>query len=202
VSDYDKILAMGSLGRLYRNRIEDFPGEPFLAPRPAVRAAWAARLGPKPSGLRIGFSWRGGTDRSGGSRRSLTLEQLAPLFSLPDCEFVNLQYGDTRDELAAAGVLASAVRSFPPAEMEDFEDLAAIVAELDVVVSVQTALVHLCGAIGQECLTMVPHAPEWRYGLEGSTMPWYRSVRLFRQPEPGAWEPVIREVTDVIRSRL
>nr|QQZ48805.1 hypothetical protein JKL49_15645 [Phenylobacterium glaciei] len=69
-------------------------------------------------------------------------------------------------------------------------------------VSVQTSVVHLAGAVGTTCLTLVPHHPEWRYTASGSTMPWYGSVQLFRQPAPDAWAPVVHEVADALRLRL
>jgi tetratricopeptide (TPR) repeat protein len=203
LSDYDKVVSIGSLGRIYRNRVEDFPATPYLAPRAAVAEGWAARLGPRPPALRIGLSWRGGAPRTGQGRRSITLDQLRPVLALPGCEFVSLQYGDPRPEVAAVNqTLARPIRVFDPEEIDDFEQLAGLVESLDVVVSVQTAMVHLCGALGKDCLTLVPQVPEWRYTLEGSTMPWYGSVRLFRQAELGVWDPVISRVADVLRDRI
>ena len=197
------LLAMGSLGRLYRRDEANFSGTPYLSASPAVREAWAARLGPRPKGLRIGLSWRGGVPSTRRSQRSLSLEQLAPVLDLPDCEFVSLQYGDVAAELEALNAdRGNPIRAFDPADTHDFEDLAGLIANLDVVVSVQTAVVHLAGAVGTDCLTLLPHNPEWRYTASGSSMPWYRSVELFRQPEPGAWEPVVREVTDALQLRL
>jgi hypothetical protein len=190
---------MGSLGRLYRRDVADFPRRPYLSAPPAIRAHWAERLGPRPEGLRIGISWTGGLKQTRAERRSLPLAQLRPLLDLPGCEVVSLQYGDVADEVAAVNAgLATPVRLFPAEDLDDFADLAGLVQSLDVVVSVQNSLVHLCGALGQRCLTMVPHAPEWRYGASGSTMPWYGSVELFRQPEPRAWEPVIEQVRQAL----
>lgn len=195
-------LAMGGLGRLYRNKRSDFPGTPYLAPSDEVRERWAARLG-RPEGLRIGLSWRGGLRQTRMRQRSLSLTQLTPVLDLPGCEYVSLQYGDAREEVAAANAgLASPIQLFPPDEIDDFEELAGLIANLDVVVSVQTAVVHLSGALGIRCLTMVPHHAEWRYGAEGPSIPWYGSVRLFRQPAPGAWEPVIDAVREALTSRL
>jgi ADP-heptose:LPS heptosyltransferase len=118
---------------------------------------------------------------------------------MPDCEFVNLQHGDVAAELAAT---PASIRTFPATDLSDFESLAGLAAELDLVISVQTALVHLCGAIGQTCLTFVPSQPEWRYGTTASTMPWYQSVRLYRQETPGDWDPVIVRVASAVRERL
>jgi tetratricopeptide (TPR) repeat protein len=186
---FDRIVASGSLGHAFRRSL-------------AVVQAWAERLGPKRARLRIGVSWRGGLLRTGRSRRSMKLADMGALLTRPDCEFVSLQYGDVQAEVAeAAGELGVDVRAFPPAEIDDFEDLAALVANLDLVVSVQTALVHLTGATGREALVMVPRRPEWRYGASGSSMPWYRSVRLFRQDRSEGWAPVVAAIGEVIAER-
>jgi ADP-heptose:LPS heptosyltransferase len=75
-------------------------------------------------------------------------------------------------------------------------------AGLDVVVSVQTAAVHMAGALGVDCLAMLPNYPEWRYTANSPTMPWYACVELHRQPAPGAWDPVLDEVTEALKLRL
>ena len=200
---FDRVIAMGSLGGLYRNRLGDFPGTPYVRPREAVVEGWARRLGPRSGALRVGLSWRGGTRTTRMDQRSLPLAALAPLLGLPDCEFVSLQYGDAQAEVAAANAqLNSNIRIFPAEEIDDFEELAGLVLNLDVVASVQTTIVHLAGALGTECLTLVPHRPEWRYTAEGSTMPWYGSVRLFRQPGSGSWDPVIGQVAEALSHRL
>ncbi len=191
----DHVVAIGSLGRLYRDRREDFPGAPYLAARPEVRARWEERLGARTAPLRVGISWRGGVAGTGAAGRSMTLADLAPVLGLPMCEFVSLQYGDVDDEVAAANRhLGRPIRLFPAQNIGDFEDLAALTQSLDVVVSVQTAIIHLAGAVGQRALVMVPHNPEWRYGATGEDIPWYRSVRLERQAVPGAWAQVIERV--------
>ena len=196
-ADIDIVLAMGSLGRLFRTDAAQFTGQPYLKPSPAAQAAWAERLGPRDDRLRVGLSWRGGLATTRRGSRSLSLDQLTPILDLPGCEFVSLQYGDVSAELAGRPV-----RAFAPDATHDLDDLAALAAELDVVVSVQTALVHLCGAIGQDCLTLIPHNAEWRYGASGPSMPWYRSVRLLRQDRAGGWEPVVAQAAEAIQRRV
>ncbi len=192
---FDRVVPIGSLGPVYRNTAADFPGEPYLRPRDGIVTAWRARLGEKTSRLRVGISWRGGSASTGGLARSLSLEALRPLLERPDCEFVSLQYGDVRDEVEAFNqTLARPIRVFPREEIDNFEDLAGLVTALDLVVSVQTTVIHLSGALGKPCLVMIPFVPEWRYGASGETMPWYSSVRLLRQPERGAWGSVIAAV--------
>lgn len=197
IRPYDILIPMGSLGRLYRNTAADFPGVPYLRPRDAVVAEWARRLEPRSRRLRVGLSWRGGADASSRAKRSMALEALRPLLRRPDCAFVSLQYGDVADEIDAVNAgLDRPIMSFPAAQIADFEQLAGLALGLDVVVSVQTALVHLCGALGAPCLAMIPFLPEWRYGAQGERMPWYDSVTLLRQPTQGQWDPVIEAVGD------
>lgn len=198
----DLIVATGSLGRIFRNRLEDFPGTPYLRPTDGARAAWATWLGPR-QGLRVGVSWRGGIQSTEGDRRSMPLATLRPLLTLDGCEFVNLQYGDVAAELAEENAnLPRPIRSPGPGDMSDFDDLAGLVANMDLVVSVQTTLVHLSGAIGAPCLAMIPRKPEWRYGADGESMPWYSSVRLLRQGADGEWASVIARVTDEVARRV
>ena len=203
LSAYDHVIAMGSLGRLFRNQLSDFPGVAYLRPSPAVRAHWVQRLGATAAGPRIGLSWRGGSPRTGQKQRSVTLGQLSPVLDLPDCTFTSLQYGDPRVEVETENSERGRnIQVFAPEEIADFEDLAGLVEALDVVVSVQTTLVHLAGALGKPCLALVPSHPEWRYAAQGSDMPWYPSVEIFRQSEPWKWDSVIEEVATALQGRL
>jgi len=200
VGEADVVVAVGSLGHAYRTRAEDFPRTPYLTPTDAAAQRWAERLGPRRGRLRIGLSWRGGTPSTRLRQRSVSLDQLAPLLDLPDCEFVSLQYGDVAAELAAANAARpEPIRAFPAADIDDFDELAGLIRNLDLVVSVQTALVHLSGAIGAPVLTLVRRVPEWRYGVQGDAMPWYGSARLFRQTQDGDWASVIARIVEAVR---
>jgi hypothetical protein len=193
--DIDVVIAMASLGPAFRRDPTTFPGRPYLTPGPEARARWAERLGPRTAALRVGVSWRGGTGGTNRAERSLALEDLRPILDLPGCEFVNLQYGDVEAELAAVNAGREApVRNFPAESLHDFEDIAALTANLDLVVTVQTAQAHVSGAIGGPALVMVPFNAIWRYGGRGAAMPWYGSVELIRQPAPGDWAPVLEQV--------
>ena len=195
----ERVMSIGSLGYAFRRRAEDFPGAPYLKPSPDSQARWAERLGPG-TGLRIGLSWRGGTALTRAHARSMPLERLASLLDLPGCEFVSLQYGDVRAEVEAVNAgRPRQVRAFEPAEVDDYADLAGLMANLDLVVSVQTSALHLAGALGVPAIGLIPRVAEWRYGAQGDTMPWYGSVRLFRQGEDGDWGPVIARVVDAVK---
>jgi hypothetical protein len=192
--DFDAMVPMGSLGVAFRPTRDAFPGRAYLAPSPAARSRWAARLGRKSRRLRIGVSWRGGVATTGREMRSVALADLALLAS-EDVELVSLQYGDVAEEIAASGL---AIGVFPRADIDDFDDLAGLIANLDAVVSVQNTTVHLAGATGAKCLALLPQTPEWRYGREGEQMPWYGSVRLLRQTAAGDWAGVIARAAEAL----
>jgi tetratricopeptide (TPR) repeat protein len=195
VKRFDKIIAIASLGYAFRNARADFPHTPYLHARPSVRAEWSERLGPKTTPLRIGISWRGGSEATYSGARSMSLDLLRPLIERDDVECVNLQYGDVQTEVEAFNAtLKRPIRLFPREDIDPFEPLAALVQNLDMVVSVQTSIIHLGGACGAPCLVMIPFIPEWRYGAAGPAMPWYGSVQLFRQSERGDWARVLEDI--------
>jgi len=131
----------------------------------------------------------------------MSLNAMAPLLSGVAADWISLQYGDVSQELAEAGSeMPVTPLAFRPDEIDDFDALAGLLANLDAVVSVQTALVHLCGALGKTCLTLIPPQPEWRYGAEGETLPWYGSVRLFRRAPEDGWEPALQQIADQLRT--
>jgi tetratricopeptide (TPR) repeat protein len=196
-ADFDILLPLASLGRLYRNTIEDFPRRPFyLKPGEETVSRWRTRLARLGETFKVGISWKGGINRTGKDARSIALEHWRPLLETEGVRFVSLQYGEVKSEVDAAnGFLPRPITRFEAAEIDDFEQLAGLVRALDLVISVQTALVHLSGAVGHPCLVMVPYAAEWRYGAEGETMPWYGSVKLHRQRTQGQWKETIAQVT-------
>lgn len=200
---FDHVVTMGSLGRLYRNSVEAFPGQGYLTIEPEAKARWAERLGPAMGRKRIGVSWRGGLVTTGVNERSIPLEQLRPILTLPGCEFVSLQYGQPEAEVAEVNAtLESPIRVFPKAEIDEFQDLAGLVQNLDLIISVQTSLVHLSGALDVPALVMVPFVPEWRYTAALPRMPWYGSVTLHRQGADKNWSPVIQRVAEAAIQRL
>ena len=104
---------------------------------------------------------------------------------------MSLQYTDCRDELARLRAAHGVNVEHWQDALDDYDETAALVAALDLVISVQTAVAHLTGALGRPVWVMVPAAPEWRYLAAGERMPWYPSARLFRQAQVGEWQPVV-----------
>ena len=193
----DRFIRLGSLGYTYRKNVSDFPGTPYISADPARVADWRLRISSESSRLKVGISWRGGSDNTNGKDRSMALDQMTSLFANEDCTFVSLQYGEVEAEVAAFNATRSRkLHCFKRQEIEDFEDFVGLIGALDCVVSVQNTTVHTCGALGKPCFAMLPFRPEWRYGASGTTMPWYESVKLFRQAYDREWSDVIKSVNE------
>ncbi len=180
----------GSLPPHFRLAADRFPGTPYLRADPARVAHWRAALASLGPGLKVGISWRGGSVRTRRDARSVPLVGWSPVLDLPGCRFVSLQYDAAAGDFAAVG---DRVTHWSEA-IDDYDETAALVAALDVVVTVCTSLVHLSGALGQRTWVLVPTVPEWRYGLSGSRMPWYASAELERQGPAEDWPAVLGRI--------
>lgn len=178
---HDRRALIGSLCRHYRNSAESFPGTPYLKADPERRLQWRALLDTFP-GKKIGIAWTGGKLNSFSERRSFELEQWVQILRKPHT-FISLQYKNPDAEIEAFSKKHGIeIKHWPRAsESNDYDDTAALVSELDLVISATTAVVHLCGALGKECWVLAPQKPRWFYGRKGRSIPWYQSVEVFRQ---------------------
>ena len=199
--DFD--IEMGSLPLFLRRRAADFPRhQGYLKAAPERIAHWRERLAQLGPGLKVGISWTGGVRKTRRGLRSIALPEWLPVLSVPGARFVSLQYTLEAAREAAALEARHGIRiEHWPEAIEDYDETAALVCALDLVVSVCTSVVHLGGALGRPVWVMAPYSPEWRYGFRGETMPWYPSVRMFRSPAFGQWQPVIESVTEALRRR-
>ncbi len=180
-------------------RLDQLPGPvPYLAADSRATEAWRRRLGAEP-GLTVGLAWAGNPAHGNDRQRSLPFERLSPLLSLPGLRFVSLQVGPRAADLA--GLPQAAAILDVSAELTDFAATAALVQSLDLVIAVDTAIVHLAGALGHPAWVLLAHAPDWRWLKDRSDSPWYPSLRLFRQRQPGDWEGVIAEVAVALAER-
>jgi len=167
---------------------------------PLVETAWGEH--PRvPEKLRVGLVWSGERTHDNDRNRSLRLETLLPLLRTPDVTFVSLQH-EVRDEDRALLQEQSAVIHIGD-RLRDFADTAAAVSLLDAVISADTAVAHLAGAMGKPLLLLLPFGADFRWLRERDDSPWYPTARLFRQPEFGDWTSVIetlrRELTRTFR---
>lgn len=186
----DAVISMGQAMELYRKKDEDFTGRPYLKADTQKRRIWRAILDTFP-GRKVGLAWTGGTRRTGRSIRSAKLEDFLPMMKSGDT-FVSLEYLDPSDEINELelkhGIKVLDFTRF--LNHKEYDDTAALVAELDYVVCVTTAVADLCGALGRNADVLVPDRPHWRYYGEDSKTLWYDSLNLVRQQ--GTWEETIR----------
>ena len=188
-----------SLPRLLGTTLETIPDRvPYLSPDPQTEARWAERLKGL-SGLRVGFAWAGSPKHPADQRRSLDPALLRPLLELPGTSWVSLQTPKRHDDLAAFEGLELLDLAD---ELSSFAETAAVVANLDLVISVDTALGHLAGAIGHPTWLLLAQPPDWRWLLGITDSPWYPGTRLFRQPRPGDWPSAIEAVAEALAEAL
>ena len=180
---FDSHASLMSLPGLLGTTLGTIPGAPYLTPDPADAALWQARLA-RLAGLRVGLAWAGNPLYRADARRSIPPEQLSGLRGAPGVAFVSLQ---------KVGAPPFPMHDWT-AELADFADTAALIAGLDLVVSVDTAVAHLAGALGKPVWLLNRHDPCWRWGLGRSDSAWYPSLRQFRQPAPGDWAAVLSAV--------
>ena len=192
-------VAAGSLPRVFRPTADRFPGRAFLRADPAKVARWRSDLAGLGDELKVGISWRGGSVRTRTIARSIGLGEWSPILDVPGCRFVSLQYGDAAEELLEVNAGSPGRIAHWPEALDDYDETAALVCALDLVVTVCTALVHLSGGLGQRAWVLVPSIPEWRYGVDGDRMPWYGSVELIRQPRGEPWLPTLARIAHRLR---
>ncbi len=199
---YDWHCPVTSLPRVFGTTLETIPAAvPYLAADPALVAAWAARL-PQGPGVRVGLVWAGQARPwlpgfvTVNARRSASLAQFAPFGAVEGVRLVSLQAGAPAGEARLPPGGLALVDPMP--SVADFADTAAIIANLDLVVSVDTSVVHLAGALGKPVFLLDRYDNCWRW-LSGRTdSPWYPRLRIFRQARIGDWAPVIRQAAEAL----
>ena len=195
---YAAQLALLSLPRVFETTLDTIPARvPYVvAPterRAMVRAALHAYQG---QGLKVGLAWAGSREHANDRNRSCPLTAFEPLFDLPGLVWFSLQSGDASEQIHA---LPSTRRLVPLPVGTALVDTAALIAELDLVITVDTSIAHLAGALAQPAWVLLPFAPDWRWLLDRDDSPWYPTLRLFRQPQPRDWTTVTALVRDALQ---
>ena len=194
---YDAHLPLLSLPRVLSTTGATIPAKvPYIIAPPDRRAEMRARLDAQ-VGLKVGLAWAGNREHANDRNRSCPLAALGPLFGLPGIAWFSLQQGAASADIAT---VSGAQRLVPLPAGAVLADTAALIAELDLVITVDTSIAHLAGALGQPTWVLLPFAPDWRWLLERSDSPWYPTVRLFRQPRPRDWSAVAIGVVEVLRA--
>ena len=197
---FDLYIPLLSLPGIFGTTSTTIPADiPYITADPALVQQWHTRLGAEHA-FRVGLVWAGNPSHKNDRNRSCTLATLAPLAPLPRLALFSLQTGPAAgqiDQPPAGMVLHDVGRT-----LSDFADTAAVITHLDLVITVDTAVAHLAGAMGKPVWTLLPFAPDWRWGQHSAYTPWYPTMRLFRQPAPGAWEAVCQSVVETLTTLL
>ncbi|HEY3328122.1 MAG TPA: tetratricopeptide repeat protein [Novimethylophilus sp.] len=195
---YDAHCALLSLPRLFQTTLDQIPANvPYLTVSADKSAVWQETLFGYSDKIKVGLCWQGNASYGADSDRSIELALFGKLADMSGVTWISLQNRMFNEhELSVAehiGLVDVSDR------LPDFTDTAALIGQLDLIISVDTAVAHLAGALGRPVWTLLRHAPDWRWMLEREDTPWYPSMRLFRQREPGNWKEVLVEVDATLR---
>ena len=189
---FDLHCAIASLPRAFATTPETAPGGPYLAAEPMPL--------PGDGRLRVGVAWAGSRGALVLRQRAVPLARFRRLFAVPGCAFHVLQKEVVEADAALLAEIPGVVDL--RADLGDFADTAAAIAALDLVITVDTAVAHLAGAMGKEVWVLLMAQPDWRWGIGRADSPWYPSARLFRQPLQGDWDSVLDRVAAALAERV
>ncbi len=191
---FDLHCPMMSLPLAFGTRFDTVPrGTPYLVVPVDLKRKWSLKASTLPH-PRVGLVWAGGTQTFADPRRSVPLSTFSALLSKRGVSFVSLQKGPQASQLDSAGARLTDWMD----ECADLMDTAALIEQLDLVISVDTAVAHLAGALGKPVWLLNRRGSEWRWLLERSDSPWYPTMRIFRQKHAG-WDTVVRELEEALR---
>jgi tetratricopeptide (TPR) repeat protein len=194
----DVHLPVASLGAVFKSNAATIPASvPYIRAKPLLVEAWQQKLAPFAGQLKVGLVWAGRPTHKNDRNRSLKLAHLAPL-AADGITFFSLQRGPASSQ-AASPPTGMRLIDFTE-DLLDFADTAALIANLDLAITVDTAVAHLAGAMAKPVWVMIPSNPDWRWLREREDSPWYPTMRLFRQREMVKWEDVIARMGTELRS--
>jgi len=189
--ELDRHVSVMDLPAIFGTTLTSIPAcAAYLHPDPCRGEYWGRRL--SADKFKVGLVWGGSVEHVNDRRRSCLLSQFRPLSSIPGIRLYGLQKGKQAIQADLLGSEMGLVNLGD--ELDDFDDTAAVIENLDLVISVDTSVAHLAGAMGKTVWTLLPFSPDWRWMLGRDDSPWYPTMRLFRQEERGCWEPVIERV--------
>ncbi len=196
---FDLQAPLHTLPGLFATTLDTIPADvPYLRPPGDTPPALDSS-----GGLKVGLVWGGDPKHKNDANRSLGFERFTPLLDMEGVDFYSLQVGERGGDIRnnqALGGLEGKITDLGKG-LSDFADTAAAVGQLDLVITVDTSVAHLAGALGAPVWTLLPWVPDWRWLLDRDDSPWYPTMRLFRQPAAGDWDAVIGEVGAALRDQ-
>jgi tetratricopeptide (TPR) repeat protein len=197
VVKFDYHISLMDLPKIFETTLETIPAEvPYIKCCPKKAEYWRNKLaGPD---FKVGIVWAGSPSHGNDQNRSCTLKYFEPLTNIDGVRLYGLQKGEAAKQVK--GLADETTITNLGTEFEDFTDTAAAIENLDLVISVDTSVLHLAGAMGKPVWALLPFAPEWRWMLNRQDSPWYPTMKLFRQKKWGLWESVFQEVAEELRT--
>lgn len=193
----DAVIAIGSLGKFYRKSADDFPGDDYLLADHDIIEKYRQKLELLGSKPKIGISWKGGTKKTNVNNRIIDLEKWLPIFNAMDADFISLQYTEDAKEQVEQFEKDTGKKIYHWQDMlNDYDETAGLVSNLDLIISVPQSVVHLAGALGVPTWQLTPKKAMWQMGVYGHNMPWYNCVKNYWQDQTETWEPVIKKVSE------
>jgi hypothetical protein len=186
---HDLYCPIASLPLAFGTRLETVPAQiPYLEADPGLVARWRETIAPTPGAMHAGLVWAGNPKQGSEARRGIGLAHCLPLLQVPNVRWFSLQVGERASDLARLAPSSAVDLS---GKLTDFAETAAAIANLDLVVTTDTAIAHLAGALGKPVWILLMFAADWRWLRGREASPWYPTARLFRQKSPGDWGGVI-----------
>ncbi|MBD2179888.1 tetratricopeptide repeat protein [Planktothrix sp. FACHB-1355] len=192
--EFDVYIPLLSVPRILGTTLETIPATiPYIAPLKEVRFPLDDS---DESYLKVGIVWAGNPKHLDDRKRSTSLQQFLPIFNISHITFYSLQKGPKAAEISEISLPINLVDL--NSKINDFADTAAVIAQLDLVITVDTAVAHLAGAMGKPVWVLLCYNPDWRWMIDREDTPWYPSVRLFRQNRSGDWQEVLERVAQTL----
>ena len=194
IPPFDCRLSLISLPRVLGIKLDTIPNR-----TPYLRAPSCGVLPPQPGRLKVGLAWAGNPEHHQDAARSLRLEQLAPVLQVPGVAFYNLQQPVPERDQPCLQTFSAVIRS--NLKFADFLETASVIAEMGLVITVDTAVAHLAGALGKPVWILLQHSSDWRWLLDRPDSRWYPTAQLFRQTERGEWKTPILRVAEALKRK-
>lgn len=200
--EFDVQIPLMSLPRLFGTTLQTVPADvPYLRPDPRAVERSSCQL-PGSQTLKVGLCWQGNPRHPWDRHRSIPLERLEPLAHIDGVELVSLQKGAGHEQLDRVAFPVTRISDETETEGPSFRDTAAIIGNLDLIISVDTAIAHLAGALGAPVWLLLSDVVDWRWLRARRDTPWYPTMRLFRQKRLGDWTPAINDVRTELMAEL
>ncbi len=201
-NEFDMHAPLLSLPGLLNVSLDNLPSKtPYIFTDSELTSQWHARLNSNAEGtFKVGIAWTGNPQHENDFNRSCPLSVFKPLSEIKGLTLFSLQKNETPSKINEDFQTGKIIDLAD--DLNSFSDTASVIANLDLVVAVDTAVVHLAGAMGKETWTLLPFSPDWRWLLNRNDSPWYPQMQLFRQPNLGDWETVIRNIVEELKKRV